>query len=125
MATAERGSDGRANDDFAVGKGKHISGGGIVEVRLVKSAAFLGRNKDDTEIEGQTCATHRRKAGQSRLNLTTEVREVQPMPALAIDPVEADGFSGHGDPEDSEFGGGGYSAKRGRGHGGRSAIRFA
>jgi hypothetical protein len=46
------------------------------------------------------------------------------VPPLAIAPVDGNGFCCHDDPEDSEFGGGGYSAKQSRGSAGRIAIRL-
>jgi len=123
VAPAESCGHGRANNDFSMGEGEHVCRGRVTQMNLVEAAAFLGRNEDDAKFGRKPAVAVFRKAFQSVSYLTTEVREAQRIPALAIAPVDGDGFCCHDDPEDSEFGGGGYSAKQSRGSGGRIAIR--
>ena len=53
VAPAERRCDSRADHDFAMGKCQDIGRGRVAQVKLVKAAAFLGRNKNDTELRGE------------------------------------------------------------------------
>ncbi len=97
VAPAERRCDSRADHDFAMGKCQDIGRGRVAQVKLVKAAAFLGRNKNDTELRGKFLATIFRKALECAIELTTEKREADSVAALAIAPVDGDGFYGHGD----------------------------
>ena len=65
---------------------------------LVQSAALLGRYKNNAKLEGESLAAILRKVLQGRGDLTTKVCEVQSVPALAIVPMNADGFCCHDDP---------------------------
>ena len=65
---------------------------------LVQSAAFLGGYKDNANLEREARAATLHKVVQGRGDLTTEVREVQSIPALPIVPVNVDGFCWHDDP---------------------------
>jgi len=65
-------------------------------MELMKAAAFLGRNKNNTELEWKSLATIFRKALECAIDLTTEKRETDLVATLAIAPVDGDGFYGHG-----------------------------
>jgi len=58
----------------------------------------LGGYKNNTKLEREPLAATVFKVVQGRSDLTTEVREVQPVPALPIVPVNADVFCFHDDP---------------------------
>ena len=57
----------------------------------------LGEKQNDTELRGKALATIFRKALECAIELTTEKREADSVAALAIAPVDGDGFYGHGD----------------------------
>ena len=65
-------------------------------MELVKTATFLGRNKNNTELGWESLATIFRKALECAIDLTTEKRETDSVATLAIAPVDGDGFYGHG-----------------------------
>lgn len=65
---------------------------------LVQSTALFGGYKDNAKLKGESRAATLRKVLQGRGNLTTKVYEVQSVPALAIVPMNADGFCCHDDP---------------------------
>jgi len=123
VAPAESCGHGGANNDFSMGEGEHVCRGGVTQMDLMDAAAFLWGNEDNAEFGRKPTVAIFRKAFQGPSYLTTEVREVHRIPALAIAPVDGDGFCCHDGLEDSEFGGGGYSAKQSRGSGGRIAIQ--
>ena len=50
---AQLGGDGGANDNFPVGEGEDIGGGGVAEVTVVKPAAFPGGDEDNAQFPGQ------------------------------------------------------------------------
>jgi len=58
----------------------------------------LGGYKNNAKLEGEPGAANLWKVPQGRSDFTTEVREVQPVPALPIVPVNADVFCFHDDP---------------------------
>jgi hypothetical protein len=65
-------------------------------MELVKTATFLGRHKNNTELGRESLATIFRKALECAIDLTTEKREADSVATLAIAPVDGDGFYGHG-----------------------------
>ena len=66
-------------------------------MELVKTATLLGRHENNTELQWKSLATIFRKALECAIDLTTEKREADSVAALAIAPVDVDGFYGHGD----------------------------
>jgi len=47
----------RADDDFSMGEGEDISGGGVGKVGIVQTAAFAGRNEYDPQFVRQAALT--------------------------------------------------------------------
>ena len=118
------GSDGGADNDFTVGKGKNIGRGRVAEVDLMEPTTLAGGDEDDADLSRETRSARRGEAREGTFNLATEERQCQWMTPLAIDPLDGDGFFGHGDLEGSGCVGEGYSRGRRLWRGGRCATRF-
>ncbi len=97
MPSAKGGRDGGANDDLAVGKGKDVGRRRILEVELVKSAAFFWGDEDNAQFRGKFLPAAGGQALEGGIDLTTEKGEIRRVSALAIPPKDADGFFGHDD----------------------------
>jgi len=124
VGSVEGGGDGRADNDFAVGKGENICGRRIAEVDLVEAATLAGGDENDADLSRKTRSALRGEAREGTFNLATEERQCQRVLPLAIGPLDGDGFFEHGDLEDSGCVGEGYSRGRRQWRGGRYAIRF-
>ena len=118
------GGDGRADNNFSMGKGENIGRGRVAKVNLVEATTLSGGDKDDSNFGRETRSPRLGEAREGTFNLATEERQCQWMTPLAIDPVDGDGFFGHGDLEGSGCVGEGYSRGRRLWHGGRCATRF-
>ena len=118
------GGDGGADNDFTMGKGENIGRGRVAEVDLVEATTLAGGDEDDADFGRETRSTRLGEAREGTFNLATEERQCQWMTPLAIDPLDGDGFFGHGDLEGSGCVGEGYSRGRMLWHGGRCATRF-
>ena len=118
------GGDGGADNDFSVGKGENISRGRVAKVGSVEAATLAGGDEDDADLSRKTRSARRGEAREGTFNLATEERQCQWMTPLAIDPLDGDGFLGHGDLEGSGCVGEGYSRGRMLWRGGRCATRF-
>jgi len=118
------GSDGRADNDFTVGKGENIGRGRVAEVDLVEATTLAGGDEDDSDFGRETRSTRLGEAREGTFNLATEERQCQRVSPLAIGPVDGDGFFEHGGLEGSGCVGEGYSRGRRLWRGGRYATRF-
>ena len=118
------GSDGGADNDFTMGKGENIGRGRVAKVDLVEATTLAGGDENDANLSRKTRSARRGEAREGTFNLATEERQCQWMTPLAIDPLDGDGFFGHGDLEGSGCVGEGYSRGRMLWHGGRCATRF-
>jgi hypothetical protein len=118
------GSDGGADNDFTMGKGENIGRGRVAEVNLVEATTLARGDEDDANLSRETRSARRGEAREGTFNLATEERQCQWMAPLAIDPLDGDGFFGHGDLEGSGCVGEGYSRGRMLWRGGRCATRF-
>ena len=118
------GGDGRADNNFSVGKGENIGRGRVVKVDLVEATTLAGGDEDDADLSRETRSARRGEAREGTFNLATEERQCQRVSPLAIGPVDGDGFFEHGGLEGSECVGEGYSPGRRLWHGGRCATRF-
>lgn len=118
------GGDGRADNDFTVGKGENICRGRVTKVDPVEAATLASGDEDDADLTRETRSARRGEAREGTFNLATEERQCQRILALTIGPVDGDGFFEHGDLEGSECVGEGYSRGRRLWPGGRCATRF-
>jgi len=118
------GGDGRAYNDFSVGKGENIGRGGVAKVGLVKPTTFAGGDEDNADLSRETRSARRGEAREGTFNLATEERQGQWVSPLAIGPVDGDGFFEHDGLEGSGCVGEGYSRGRRLWRGGRCATRF-
>jgi len=118
------GGDGGADNDFSVGKGENIGRGRVAKVGPVEAATLAGGDEDDADLSRKTRSARRGEAREGTFNLATEERQCQWMTPLAIDPLDGDGFFGHGDLEGSGCVGEGYSRGRRLWRGARCATRF-
>jgi len=118
------GGDGWADNDFTMGKGENIGRGRVAKVDLVEATTLAGGDENDANLSRKTRSARRGEAREGTFNLATEERQCQWMTPLAIDPLDGDGFFGHGDLEGSGCVGEGYSRGRMLWHGGRCATRF-
>ena len=118
------GGDGGADNDFTMGKGENIGRGRVAEVDLVEATTLAGGDENDANLSRKTRSARRGEAREGTFNLATEERQCQWMTPLAIDPLDGDGFFGHGDLEGSGCVGEGYSRGKMLWHGGRCATRF-
>jgi len=118
------GGDGRADNNFSVGKGKNIGRGRVAKVNLVEATTLAGGDEDDADLSRKTRSARRGEAREGTVNLATEERQCQRVSPLAIGPVDGDGFFEHGGLEGSECVGEGYSRGRRLWRGGRCATRF-
>jgi hypothetical protein len=118
------GSDGRADNNFSVGKGENIGRGRVVKVNLVEATTLAGGDEDDADQSRETRSARRGEAREGTFNLAAEERQCQRVSPLTIGPVDGDGFFEHGDLEGSECVGEGYSRGRRLWPGGRCATRF-
>ncbi len=118
------GGDGGADNDFTVGKGKNIGRGRVAEVDLVEATTLAGGDENNANLSRKTRSARRGEAREGTFNLATEERQCQWMTPLAIDPLDGDGFFGHGDLEGSGCVGEGYSRGRRLWRGARCATRF-
>ena len=89
VALAELSGDFRADNNFPVGEGENIGGGGIAEMDAVQAAALAGRDEDDAEQSREAPAAGRRQPAQGRCHLMTKVRQIRWMPSLTVDPPES------------------------------------
>ena len=118
------GGDGRADNDFTVGKGENICRGRVTKVDPVEATALARGDENDANLSRETRSARRGEAREGTFNLATEERQCQRISPLAIGPVDGDGFFEHGDLEGSECVGEGYSRGRRLWPGGRCATRF-
>ncbi len=118
------GGDGGADNDFTMGKGENIGRGRVAEVNLVEATTLACADENDANLSMETRSARRGEAREGTFNLATEERQCQWMTPLAIDPLDGDGFLGHGDLEGSGCVGEGYSRGRMLWRGGRCATRF-
>ena len=118
------GGDGGADNDFTMGKGENIGRGRVAKVDLVEATTLAGGDENDANLSRKTRSARRGEAREGTFNLATEERQCQWMTPLAIDPLDGDGFFGHGDLEGSGCVGEGYSRGKMLWHGGRCATRF-
>ena len=118
------GGDGGADNDFTMGKGENIGRGRVAEVNLVEATTLACGDENDANLSRETRSARRGEAREGTFNLATEERQCQWMTPLAIDPLDGDGFLGHGDLEGSGCVGEGYSRGRMLWRGGRCATRF-
>ena len=118
------GGDGRADNDFSVGKGENIGRGGVAKVGLVEATTFAGGDEDNADLSRETRSARRGEAREGTFNLATEERQGQWVSPLAIGPVDGDGFFEHGGLEGNGCVGEGYSRGRRLWRGGRCATRF-
>ena len=118
------GGDGGADNDFTMGKGENIGRGRVTKVDLVEATTLAGGDENDANLSRKTRSARRGEAREGTFNLATEERQCQWMTPLAIDPLDGDGFFGHGDLEGSGCVGEGYSRGRMLWHDGRCATRF-
>ena len=118
------GGDGRADNNFSMGKGENIGRGRVAKVNLVEATTLAGGDENDGNLSRKTRSARRGEAREGTFNLATEERQCQWVSPLAIGPVDGDGFFEHGGLEGSECVGEGYSPGRRLWHGGRCATRF-
>ena len=118
------GGDGRADNDFSVGKGENIGRGGVAKVGPVEAPTLAGGDEDDADLSRETRSARRGEAREGTFNLATEERQGQWVSPLAIGPVDGDGFFEHGGLEGNGCVGEGYSRGMRLWRGGRCATRF-
>ena len=56
------GGDGRADNNFSMGKGENIGRGRVAQVSLVKTATLAGGDEDDADLSRETRSARRGKA---------------------------------------------------------------